>query len=38
MKPTSASSQWAETFSSVPFEYGRQAAREAQKKKSASLK
>src|SRR5215212_6858194 len=29
--------QWAETFSSVPFEYTRQATREAQKK-SASLK
>jgi hypothetical protein len=28
--------QWAEAFSSVPFEYGRQATREAQKKKSAS--
>jgi len=29
--------QWAEAFSSVPFEYTRQATREAQKK-SASLK
>ena len=31
-------SQWAETFSSVPFEYGSQVAREAQKKKSASVR
>jgi hypothetical protein len=31
-------SQWAEAFASVPFEYGRQATREVQKKKSASLK
>jgi len=31
-------SQWAEAFASVPFEYTRQATREAQKKKSASLK
>jgi hypothetical protein len=30
-------SQWAEAFTSVPFEYTRQATREAQKK-SASLK
>jgi hypothetical protein len=29
--------QWAETFSSVPFEYTRQATREAQKK-TASLR
>ena len=29
--------QWAESFSSVPFEYTRQATREAQKK-TASLK
>ena len=29
--------QWAESFSSVPFEYTRQAAREAQKK-TANLK
>ena len=29
--------QWAEAFASVPFEYTRQAAREAQKK-TASLK
>ena len=29
-------SQWAEAFSSVPFEYGRQAAREAQKKSASS--
>src|SRR3954453_22005009 len=31
-------SQWAEAFASVPFEYTRQATREAQKKKTASLK
>jgi hypothetical protein len=30
--------QWAEAFTSVPFEYTRQATREAQQKKSASLK
>jgi len=30
--------QWAEAFTSVPFEYTRQATREAQKKKTASLK
>ena len=30
--------QWAETFSSVPFEYGSQVAREAQKKQSASVR
>ena len=28
--------QWAEAFSSVPFEYGRQAAREAQIKSASS--
>jgi hypothetical protein len=30
-------SEWAEAFSSVPFEYGKQATREAQKK-SASVR
>ena len=28
--------QWAEAFTSVPFEYGRQATREAQKKTASS--
>ena len=31
-------SEWAETFSSVPFEYGKQPTREVQKKQSASSK
>jgi hypothetical protein len=30
--------QWAEAFSSIPFEHTPQATRQAQKKKSASLK
>jgi uncharacterized protein YecA (UPF0149 family) len=30
--------QWAEAFTSVPFEYTPQARREAQKKKTASLR
>jgi hypothetical protein len=30
--------QWAEAFTSVPFEYTPQATREAQKKKTASLR
>jgi hypothetical protein len=31
-------SEWAEAFSSVPFEYGKQATREVQKQQSASSK
>ena len=30
--------QWAEAFTSVPFEYTPQATREAQKKKTVSLR